>query len=93
MSETKHIQIRYFNYSLPDERIAKFPLPQRDSSKLLLYNKGKVSEDTFRNLPQHLPERALMVFNKARGCCSPDGFVVSLVFHVSFIIYKAHTNV
>ena len=66
MSETKHIQIRDFNYSLPDERIAKFPLPQRDSSKLLLYNKGKVSEDTFRNLPQYLPEGALMVFNNTR---------------------------
>ena len=66
MSETKHIQIKDFNYSLPDERIAKFPLSQRDSSKLLLYNKGKVSEDTFRNLPQYLPEGALMVFNNTR---------------------------
>ena len=66
MTETKHIQIRDYNYPLPDERIAKFPLPERDSSKLLLYDKGKVSEDTFRNLPQHLPEGALMVFNNTR---------------------------
>ena len=66
MNETKHIQIKDFNYPLPDERIAKFPLPERDSSKLLLYKKGKVSEDTFRNLPQHLPEGALMVFNNTR---------------------------
>ncbi len=64
--DTKHIQIKDYNYTLPDERIAKFPLKERDSSKLLLYNKGKVSEDIFRSLPSHLPEGALMVFNNTR---------------------------
>ena len=42
MEETKHIKIKDFNYHLPDERIAKFPLAERDSSKLLLYCKGEV---------------------------------------------------
>ena len=37
MEETKHIQIKDFNYELPEERIAKFPLPERDQSKLLVY--------------------------------------------------------
>lgn len=53
--ETKHIHIKDFNYSLPDERIAKFPLAQRDHSKLLLYKHGEVSEDVFYNIPNHLP--------------------------------------
>lgn len=66
MEETRHIKIKDFNYHLPDERIAKFPLTERDSSKLLLYRKGEVQEDTFVNLPQYLPEGALMVFNNTK---------------------------
>lgn len=64
--DTKHIPISDYHYLLPDERIAKFPLPERDASKLLIYKHGKVTEDTFRSLPQHLPEGALMVFNNTR---------------------------
>lgn len=64
--ETKHIHIKDYNYALPDERIAKFPLAQRDHSKLLLYKHGEVSEDTFCNIADHLPEGALMVFNNTR---------------------------
>jgi len=63
---TKEIQIRDFNYPLPEERIAKFPLAQRDSSKLLVYRQGEVSEDVFRHLPAYLPEGTLMVFNNTR---------------------------
>ena len=63
---TKEIQIRDYNYPLPDERIAKFPLPERDSSKLLVYKSGEVSEDCFRSLPQYLPKGALMVFNNTK---------------------------
>lgn len=64
--DTQHIQIKDYNYPLPDERIAKYPLAERDSSKLLIYNKGTVSEDVFRSLPSHLPSGALMVFNNTR---------------------------
>jgi S-adenosylmethionine:tRNA ribosyltransferase-isomerase len=64
--DTKHIHISDYNYELADERIAKFPLPQRDHSKLLIYNKGKVSDDVFYNLPNHLPQGALMVYNNTR---------------------------
>ena len=67
MSEdTKHICISEYNYPLPDERIAKFPLTERDHSKLLLYKHGEVSEDIFYNLPKHLPTGALMVFNNTK---------------------------
>ncbi len=64
--DTKHIHISDYNYPLPDERIAKFPLKQRDHSKLLLYKKGEVGEDLFYNLPKYLPQGALMVFNNTK---------------------------
>ncbi len=64
--DTKQIHINDYNYLLPDERIAKFPKAERDSSKLLVYRHGEVGEDIFRNLPQYLPEGALMVFNNTR---------------------------
>ncbi len=62
----KHIRISEYNYPLPDERIAKFPLPERDRSKLLVYRHGEVTEDTFTSLPSYLPEGALMVFNNTK---------------------------
>jgi len=64
--DTKHIHISDYNYDLPDERIAKFPLARRDQSKLLIYRRGQVSEDIFCHLPQYLPEKALMVFNNTK---------------------------
>ena len=64
--DTKHIQIRDYDYALPEDRIAKFPLPERDSSKLLVYEGGKISETQFRSLPSLLPEGSLMVFNNTR---------------------------
>ena len=64
--ETRHIHIRDYDYPLPDGRIAKFPLAERDSSKLLVYNHGEIGEDTFCNLPTHLPAGALMVFNNTK---------------------------
>ena len=66
MKNVKNIRIADFNYPLPDERIAKFPLAERDQSKLLVYNKGEVSEDVFTSLPSYLPKGALMVFNNTR---------------------------
>jgi len=64
--DTKQIRISNYNYPLPDERIAKYPLSRRDQSKLLVYNKGMVSEDKFCHLPQYLPEGALMVMNNTK---------------------------
>ena len=64
--ETKQIQIRDYDYPLPDERIAKFPLSERDSSKLLVCDGGNIGETRFRSLPSLLPEGALMVFNNTR---------------------------
>ena len=65
-SDPRHIRISDYNYPLPDERIAKFPIAQRDHSKLLVYHKGEVSQDVFYNLPEYLPKGALMVFNNTK---------------------------
>lgn len=62
----KNIHIADYHYDLPDERIAKFPLAERDTSKLLIYNHGEVSEDVFTSLPKYLPSGALMVFNNTK---------------------------
>ena len=64
--DPRHIHISDYNYPLPDERIAKFPIAQRDHSKLLIYNTGEVCSDVFYNLPQYLPKGALMVFNNTK---------------------------
>ena len=64
--DPKHIRISEFNYPLPDERIAKFPLPVRDQSRLLLYRHGEVTEDIFTSLPDYLPANSLMIFNNTK---------------------------
>ena len=64
--DTKHIKIEDYNYPLPEERIAKFPISQRDHSKLLIYKKGEISHDVFYHLTDYLPSDALLVFNNTR---------------------------
>ena len=60
------IHIEDYNYGLEDSRIAKYPLPERDASKLLHYKDGKACEYIFRDLPDLLPANALMVFNDTK---------------------------
>lgn len=60
------IAIQDYDFTLPDERIAKFPLPDRDASKLLVYRKGNISETVFRNLSHELPDGAILLFNDSR---------------------------
>ena len=64
--KTQEIRIEDYNYSLPDERIAKFPLPKRDESKLLLYRNGEISESIFKHITDYLPQNSLMVFNNTK---------------------------
>ena len=66
MTDNKGIRIADYDYPLPDERIAKYPLAERDASKLLHYQGGSISETVFRNLPTLLPQGTLMVFNNTR---------------------------
>ena len=60
------IRIEDYNYPLPDERIAKYPLAERDASKLLRYVDGKVDEHIFRDITDFLPDNAIMVFNDTK---------------------------
>ena len=66
MNSVKNIEIAEYDYLLPDERIAKYPLPERDSSKLLVYNKGVIEKDVFCNLAEHIPAGSLMIFNNTK---------------------------
>ena len=58
--DTKDIQIKDYNYPLPDERIAKYPLPQRDQSKLLVYRSGSISHTVFNQLPTLLDRKSVV---------------------------------
>jgi S-adenosylmethionine:tRNA ribosyltransferase-isomerase len=62
----KDLRIEDYTYPLPDERIAKYPLEARDASKLLIYKEGVLSEDNYRNIADHIPAGALMVFNQTK---------------------------
>ena len=62
----KVIQISQYDYDLPDIRIAKYPLSQRDSSKLLVYKQGKIDQTVFSSISAHLPPRSLLVYNNTK---------------------------
>ena len=62
----EEILIEEYNYPLPDERIAKYPLAERDQSKLLIYRNGQVSEDHFHHIGEYLPADSLLIYNNTR---------------------------
>ena len=66
LSELKNIRIADYDYPLPEERIAKFPMEQRDHSKLLCLKEGAISEHHFYDLPSLLPKDTLLVFNDTK---------------------------
>lgn len=62
----KKLEIKNFDYELPDEKIAKHPLHERDKSKLLIYKKEAIEEDIFSNIAYHLPKDSLIIFNNTK---------------------------
>lgn len=64
--DIKQLNIKDFSYDLPAERIANYPLPDRDASKLLIYQSGRLQEDRYLHITAHLPEGALLIFNDTR---------------------------
>lgn len=62
----KSIAIRDYTYQLPEERIARYPLPERDSSRLLIYKDKKLQEDIYRHIDQYLPAGSLLIFNNTK---------------------------
>ena len=76
MNRYKDIKISDYTYNLPDERIAKYPLTERDKSKLLIRQNGTIKQDIFENCATYLPEDAQLVFNNTR------------VIHARLFFYK-----
>jgi S-adenosylmethionine:tRNA ribosyltransferase-isomerase len=66
MTNPREISIQDFNYSLPEEKIALHPLPERDASKLLIYKNGDITEDVYSNIAEHIPQNSLLVFNNTK---------------------------
>lgn len=66
ISNVQNINIAEYDYPLPDERIAKYPLPERDASKLLILKNSQIGEDHFRNIGNYLPEKSVLVFNETK---------------------------
>lgn len=66
MSDIRDIAIEAYDYPLPEERIAKYPLPERDASKLLVLKGDHIEETRFRNIGDFLPKGALLVFNETK---------------------------
>lgn len=66
ISNVQNINIAEYDYPLPDERIAKYPLAERDASKLLVLKNNEISQDHFRNIGDYLPEKSVLVFNETK---------------------------
>ncbi|WP_461108136.1 tRNA preQ1(34) S-adenosylmethionine ribosyltransferase-isomerase QueA [Spirosoma koreense] len=84
MPEANELLLTQFQYDLPDERIARFPLAQRDASKLLVYRSGQISHERFASLPDQLPPNSFLVFNDTKVIparlhfTKPTGAVIEL---------------
>lgn len=66
ISDPRHIEIKDYNYDLPDDRIAKYPLAKRDDSKLLVYKNARISDAVFSDITDLLPPDSLMIFNNTK---------------------------
>jgi len=66
MTDPRTLSIKDFTYSLPEERIAKYPLAERDASKLLICKEENITEDIYRNIDAHIPSNSLLVFNDTK---------------------------
>ena len=66
IKEVQNISIEDYNYPLPDERIAKYPLSKRDASKLLVLKNGEISSSHFKNISNFLPKDSLLIFNETK---------------------------
>jgi S-adenosylmethionine:tRNA ribosyltransferase-isomerase len=66
MTDPRNISISDYDYLLPEEKIANYPLPERDTSRLLIYQDGELTEDIYQHLAAHLPENSLLVFNNTK---------------------------
>src|SRR6188768_3539891 len=66
MNSPREISIADYTYQLPERQIARFPLEERDASRLLLWDRGEITEDLYNNISNHLPPETTLVFNNTR---------------------------
>lgn len=66
MTDPGNISIQDYTYSLPEDKIAKYPLAERDASKLLVYKEGEIKTDIYRNISKYLPEDSVLLFNNTK---------------------------
>lgn len=66
MKPVQHISIKEYGYDLPDEKIAKYPLTQRDKSKLLHYKDGVIEDSNFRHILKYIPKKSILFFNNTK---------------------------
>ncbi|MGM9803001.1 MAG: S-adenosylmethionine:tRNA ribosyltransferase-isomerase [Muribaculaceae bacterium] len=66
IEQIRNIRIEDFNYPLPDERIAKHPLAQREQCKLLCFSNGEISQHLFSQVPQLLPKHSMLIYNNTK---------------------------
>lgn len=90
MQDPKHIQIKEYNYPLPEEKIAKYPLNNRDESKLLIYNKGNITESLFKNLPHFINPNDLIIFNNTKVIQARLHFQKETGGHIEIFCLEPH---
>ena len=66
LDKLRNIRIEDYTYNLPDERIAKFPLAEREASKLLIYRGGRIEESRFSEVRRLLRAGQMLVFNNTK---------------------------
>ncbi len=86
------IQIKNYTYELPTERIAQFPLKDRDSSKLLIYNNGNISEDIFSNIADIIPQNSLLIFNDTKVINARLKFINTLGKEIEIFTFEPELN-
>lgn len=90
-NDIKNIRIADFDYCLSDDRIAKYPLQQRDQSKLLVYDDGTVSQKIFSELPTLIPENSFLIFNNTRVIHARLRFRKSTGAHIEIFCLAPHS--
>lgn len=91
MEQFKHLTINNFDYNLPENFIAKYPLNKRDNSKLLVYNKGLISESVFNKIDQFLPSNSLLVSNNTKVIQARLNFFKSTGAHIEVFCLEPYS--
>jgi S-adenosylmethionine:tRNA ribosyltransferase-isomerase len=93
MTELKNIKIEDFNYQLPDESIALYPLDKRDESKLLVFKDSNISESNFKFVHDYIPENSLLIFNNTKVIRARINFKRSTGANIEIFCLEPHSPI